>query len=193
MAPEDPGGSWRRVRRTSRLEAFSDGVFAIAITIIVLNLSVPTGSGDDLVRAFLAQWPTFLAYIVGFATIGAAWLAHSVITEYVDRADVKFARLNLLLLLVVSFLTFPTKLMATYITEVGAERVATVILGTNLLAISLIISWMWRHALQRSLVRPDASNEEVQMLTHRLTPGVAGYVLFIVVGLFSRWLLCSDT
>lgn len=83
--------------------------------------------------------------------------------------------------------------MAAYITEVGAERVATVILGANLLAISLIISWMWRHALQRSLVRPDASNEEVQMLTHRLTPGLAGYVLFIGVAFPCQWLLCSDT
>jgi hypothetical protein len=95
--------------RTGRMEAFSDGVFAIAVTLLVLEIAVPAGSGDDLLGALGDQWPSYLGYLVSFATIGAVWFAHTVITEYLDHADSVLIRLNLLLLLVVSFLPFPTK------------------------------------------------------------------------------------
>ena len=97
------------------MEAFSDGVFAIAITLLILEIGVPAGSGGDLLKALGDQWPSYLAYLVSFATIGAVWFAHSVITEYLDHATTTLVRLNLLLLLVVSFLPFPTKLLAEYI------------------------------------------------------------------------------
>lgn len=90
--PKPTGSS----RSRGRLEAFSDGVFAIAITLLVLDLSVPPGSGDDLLGSFLFQWPAYLANIVSFATIGAACVAHTAVTEYVDRTDFAFARVNLL-------------------------------------------------------------------------------------------------
>ncbi len=110
---------------TARMEAFSDGVFAIAITLLVLEIGVPTGSGDDLPRALVDQWPSYLAYLVSFATIGAVWLAHTVITEHIDRATSVLIRLNLLLLLmVVSFLPFPTRLMAQYVGQDDPERIA---------------------------------------------------------------------
>ena len=86
---------------TGRLEAFSDGVFAIAITLLVLEITVPTGSEADLWGAITDQWRSYLAYAVSFATIGALWLAHSVITEYLGRANALLVRLNLLLLMVV--------------------------------------------------------------------------------------------
>lgn len=173
-----PGGF-----RIGRLEAFSDGVYAIAITLLVLDLSIPSGSGDDLATAFLEQWPAYLAYIVSFATIGASWVAHSAITQHVERSDSGFARLNLLLLLVVSFLTFPTSLVAEYITQEGAVRVAVTILGLNLLLIATVTSLLWRYASRR-LAQSDASEEDIRLLTQRLTPGVAGYLLTIVLGLF---------
>jgi uncharacterized membrane protein len=116
--------------RTGRLEAFSDGVFAIAITLLVLEISVPSETGDGLLDAFLDQWPSYLAYLVSFATIGAAWLAHTAITHYLHGADGILVRLNLLLLLLVSFLPFPTRLVADHIRDHEAERVATTILGS---------------------------------------------------------------
>ena len=97
--------------RTARLEAFSDGVFAIAITLLVLEISVPAHAEDDLLGAVLDQWPSYLAYFVSFATIGAIWLAHTAVTEYLDHADRWLMRINLLLLLFVSFLPFPMKLL----------------------------------------------------------------------------------
>ena len=83
------------------MEAFSDGVFAIAITLLVLEIGVPAGSDDDLLGALGDQWPSYLAYLVSFSTIGAVWITHTVITEYLDHADSALLRFNLLLLLLV--------------------------------------------------------------------------------------------
>ena len=93
-------------------------------------------------------------------------------------------RINLLLLLLVSFLPFPTGLVADHIRDEEAERVATTILGINLLFIAVAVSMLWRYAVSRGLVRPDMEEEEVGRLTRRLTPSLAGYVVVILVALF---------
>jgi uncharacterized membrane protein len=110
---------------TGRLEALSDGVFAVAITLLVLEISVPAGSEDDLLEALVDQWPSYLAYVVSFATVGAIWLAHNAVTHYLHHADALLLRLNLLLLLVVSFLPFPTRLLAETVEDDDAGKVAT--------------------------------------------------------------------
>jgi TMEM175 potassium channel family protein len=170
--------------RTGRLEAFSDGVFAIAITLLVLEISVPPGSEDDLLDAVVDQWPSYLAYVVSFSTIGAVWLAHSAITEYLHGVNNLFVRLNLLLLMLVSFLPFPTRLLAEYLGEENPARVAGTVYGLTLLSIVVLLSVLWRYAVREQLVRPDVADEEIQTLTTRLTPGLGGYVAMIVVGLF---------
>ncbi|KES07364.1 hypothetical protein BU52_10185 [Streptomyces toyocaensis] len=166
------------------MNAFSDGVFAIAITLLILEIAVPAGSGDDLLSALGDQWPSYLAYFVSFATIGAVWFAHTVITEYLDHADSVLIRLNLLLLLVVSFLPFPTKLLAEYIHEADAERVAATVYGINLLLAILMVSVTWRYAVRGHLVKPDMADEDVKTLTKRLTPTLGLYVVMILLGLF---------
>ena len=171
--------------RPGRLEAFSDGVFAIAITLLVLEISVPEGSGDDLLDAFLDQWPSYLAYVVSFATIAETWVRHTTITHYLHGIDTIFVRLNLMLLLFVSFLPFPTGLVAEHVHDKDAERVAATILGINLLLLAVLVNTMWRHAVHRGLVRPDADDEEVQLLAQRLTPGLAAYVALILVCLIA--------
>jgi uncharacterized membrane protein len=166
------------------VEAFSDGVFAIAITLLVLELAVPSGSEDDLLGAVLDQWPSYLAYLVSFATIGAVWLEHTVITEYLDRATPILIRLNLLLLMVVAFLPFPTRLLGEYVGEDEPARVAVTIYGLSLFLASALVSLLWRYAVREQLIRPDLADADVKMLTKRLTPGLAGYVAMIVLGLF---------
>jgi uncharacterized membrane protein len=173
-----------RSLRTARLEAFSDGVFAIAITLLVLEISVPAGSEDDLLGAVLDQWPSYLAYVVSFSTVGAIWLAHTAVTEYLDRADRWLMRINLLLLLFVSFLPFPTKLLAESVDHEDAGRVATTVYGVTLFVIAVLISGLWRYAVYERLVRPDAADEEVNVLTKKLTPGLGGYAAMIVLGIF---------
>jgi uncharacterized membrane protein len=95
-----------------RLEAFTDGVMAIVITLLVLELGVSAGAEDDLLEGILDEWPSYLAYFVSFFTIGAFWLRHSAITNAVGSVDSAFVRLNLLAIFFVSFLPFPTKLLA---------------------------------------------------------------------------------
>ena len=185
MSGEETERGRPRSLRTARLEAFSDGVFAIAITLLVLEISVPVASEEDLLKAVLDQWPSYLAYFVSFATIGAIWLAHTAVTEYLDHADRWLMRLNLLLLLFVSFLPFPTKLLAESVDQEDAGRVATTIYGLTLLVTAVLLSALWRYARTEHLVRPDTADEEVNVLTKKLTPGLGGYVAMIVLGIFS--------
>lgn len=170
--------------RTGRLEAFSDGVFAIAITLLVLDIGVSGDAGRHLLRSVGDLWPSYLAYVTSFSTIGAAWLGHNAVTEYLDRADSPFVRLNLLLLLVISFLPFPTRLFADYIGEDSPERVAVTFYGISFLLASTLLLVLWRYAVWARLVRPDADDEEIQFLTQRLTPGLALYLVLLVAGLF---------
>ena len=122
---------------------------------------------------------------MSFATVGALWLGHNAITDYLDRADTTLLRLNLLLLLFVSFLPFPTRMLSEYVRAGQVERVAVTFYGLTLLLASVLLSVFWRYALHARLVRPDAGDEEITLLTQRLTPGLAVYVILIGVGLFA--------
>ncbi|HEX6760860.1 MAG TPA: TMEM175 family protein [Propionibacteriaceae bacterium] len=173
------------VVRVSRMEAFSDGVFAIAITLLVLELSLPEGSEGHLLRAVLDLWPSYLAYIVSFATIGATWLGHNSITHYMHGANATLLRLNLALLLVVSFLPFPTKLVAEYLGSREDEKVAATIFGVTLLAVTSLLSLMWVQAVRHHLVHPATGDEEITLLSKRLRPSLALYLVLIVVGWFT--------
>jgi uncharacterized membrane protein len=178
----EPGSPLRL--RVTRLEAFSDGVFAIAITLLVLEIAVPAASEGDLLTAVIALWPSYLGYLISFATIGALWLGHTAITHYLHAVDAGLLRLNLLLLLVVAFIPFPTGLLAENIEEPANERVAASIYGGTLLAASIVLSAVWRYALSAGLIDPEARRAELRYLTQRLTPGLAGYVALLVLGWF---------
>lgn len=179
--------SHRLLRRaTSRMDAFSDGVFAIAITILVLEISVPEGSSDNLLQAILDQWPSYVAYVVSFATIGAVWLKHTVVSDLMAYADQAFMRLNLGLLMLVSFLPFPTKLVAENIQgSADAERVAVLFYGIILLAMSTLIAVMWRYAVRADLVDPGIERDDIDGATKLLAPSLGFYVVALVVGFFA--------
>ena len=111
MANEEQVLTTNAALSKGRMEAFSDGVLAIAITLLVLELAVrPPGSP---LEQFLRGWPSYFVYLISFLTIGAAWLAHNSLTDDLDHVDRIFLRLNLLFLLSVAFLPFPTRLVAT--------------------------------------------------------------------------------
>jgi uncharacterized membrane protein len=168
--------------RTSRMEALSDGIFAIASTLLVLDLGVPAVT-SNVAQRLVEQWPIYLAYLVSFATIGQAWLGHSVITEYLDRADAILLRLNLVLLFFVSVLPFPTHMLAVYFSSTTAERIAVTVYGLNLLAISGFISVLWHYAVAEHLVRQDTSDADLRALTAKLDPSLIFYAVAIGIGL----------
>ena len=182
----EPGPADRRrvlSLRTSRMEAFSDGIFAIASTLLVLDLAIPAVSQPDDGQRLLDQWPIYLAYLVSFATIGQAWLGHSVITEYLDRADSILLRLNLVLLFFVSALPYPTHMLAEYFSSENAERIAVTVYGLILLAINGFISVVWHYAVAEHLVRRDNSEADVRSLTSKLDPSLVSYAVVIGIGL----------
>ena len=166
-----------------RLEAFSDAVFAIAITLIVLELGVSARGEKDLLAAILHQWPSYLAFVTSFMTIGVIWLQHSGITGALRAADVTLYRINLVVLLLVSFLPFPTKLVGEFIGERHQERVAVVFYGLTLLALALALTGFVRYAAERHrLVKDEIEAHVVEAaLTHQ--PSFALYGIGIVTGL----------
>ena len=181
----DTGPPDRRQRlslRTSRMEALSDGIFAIASTLLVLDLAIPRLS-PHVAEQLRGQWPIYLAYLVSFATIGQAWLGHSVITEYLDRADSILLRLNLVLLFFVSVLPFPTHMLAEYFSSTTAERIAVTVYGLNLLAISGFTSVLWHYAVAEHLVSQDRSEADLRALTSKLDPSLISYAVVIGIGL----------
>jgi uncharacterized membrane protein len=152
----------------------------------VLDLAIPVTphASGHLLNAIAHEWPGYLGYVVSFSTIGAIWLGHNGITDYLDHADTTLLRLNLLLLLFVSFLPFPTRLLTEYVTAGEAERVAATFYGFTLVVAVGLLSVLWRYALHAKLVRPDVDDTEITLLTRRLTPGLFGYGALLVTGLF---------
>jgi uncharacterized membrane protein len=170
---------------TGRIEAFSDGVFAIAITLLVLDIGVPPSAFSDLWAGIAHEWPAYLAYVTSFVTIGGIWMAHYAIFERLQNANARVMRLNLLLLMAVSFLPFPTRLLAEAIRDTDAERAAVVFYGTVLLVISIIVyALWWSIASDRSLLKPEVSEREVDAITRAATPNIGFYVGVIVLALF---------
>jgi uncharacterized membrane protein len=166
------------------MEAFSDGVMAVASTLLVLDLAIPATQHTDLLARLIGEWPGYLGFLVSFATIGVIWLGHSAITDYLERVDATLLRLNLLLLFFVCLLPFATGLLAEFIDQEGAERVASTVYGLLLLLCSVLLSVLWRYAVRAKLLHPDLDDDEVTLLTRRVTPGIGGYVLMIILGLF---------
>ena len=114
---------------TGRTEAFSDGVFAIAITLLVLEIRVPESEFGHLWSGIAHQWPSYLAYVTSFLTIGGIWGVHHGIFRRLRYANRELMLTNLVLLMAVAFLPFPTKLMAEAIHDTGAARAAAVFYG----------------------------------------------------------------
>jgi uncharacterized membrane protein len=160
-----------------RTEAFSDGVFAIAITLLVLDIGVPESSFEDLWAGIADQWPSYLAYITSFLTTGAVWLAHHGIFSRLRSVDSTVMRLNLLLLMAAAFLPFPTRLMAEAILITSAERAAVIFYGASLLLITLLLAAIWRAVVAHpELLRPEVPEHEVARILRGSTPNLGFYV-----------------
>ena len=171
----------RRSLGTDRLAAFSDGVFSIAATLLVLDLAVhPPGTP---LQQVLHAWPGYVAYVVSFLTIGAAWLVHTALTDRLARSDPVFLQINLLVLLVVAFLPFPTRLVTDALHQVAAERVAVTVYGLTLLAIRILGSALDAYARHEHLYSPREDGEESLIAHRKLLPVVIGYVIAILIGL----------
>lgn len=138
----------------SRIVAFSDGVFAIAITLLVLGLGIPTGlSSDEVAHAIGEQWDNFLAFAISFAVIGRFWVVHHRFFGEVTAFDGRLLALNLLYLGAIALLPFSSKVLGEY----GGETAPVVLYAANLIAVVLVGLWMVSDAHRAGLTTADAS------------------------------------
>jgi uncharacterized membrane protein len=140
------------MRSKARLEAFSDGIFAIAATLLVLDLGVPK-TGSSLLEGLLHQWPAYAAYATSFLTIGIIWVNHHAVLERLERVDRGLLFLNLILLLFVALIPFPTKVLAQYLQSGGADaHVAAAAYGVAMILMGLSFSILNYYATARGLM-----------------------------------------
>jgi len=146
-------------RDTTRIEAFSDGVFAIAITLLVLNIRVPSAGelqGGTLLDALLRQWPAYLAYVVSFVTILLMWVGHHNTFRFVRRTDQGFLLLNGLLLMGIAIVPFPTGLLAAYLPAASHtnQQTAAAVVGLTYAFTALMFNALYLYAAGRRLLDP---------------------------------------
>jgi uncharacterized membrane protein len=168
-----------------RLDAFSDGVFAIAITLLALELTVGSDAANHPLQSILDEWPSYLAYVTSFLTIGVVWITHSTITKDLRAADGTLYRLNLLVLLFASFLPFPTKLISEFADTNEAERVAVVFYGLTLLALVIALTFLRRYTFEQTQLLKDDVNEQAARAAADHRPSYLFYAVAIVIGIFA--------
>lgn len=174
-----------RLSPTTRVEAFSDGVMAIAITLLILEVKVP--HEGPLFRNLLGLWPSYLAYLASFLTIGIIWLNHHSFFARVRQIDHVLHWYNLLLLLGVSFLPFPTAVLAEHVAHGGTDaKVAAAFYG--LVGVVMTLPWLglWHRLSQHPhLMEPGHTAAFARLEGRRSWVGVIVYGVCIVVGLFA--------
>jgi uncharacterized membrane protein len=171
---------------TGRLETFSDGVFAIAITLLILDVRVPHVE-SGLGSALLHLWPNYVGYVVSFLTIGVLWINHHRMFRLIRRTDHTFLVLNTLFLLVVAFVPFPTALVAEYIRVPSERTVAAVAYGLTGCALAVMFNVLWRYAASRDhhLLVDGLDREVVRQSTRQYTFGPIVYAVLTVLALFA--------
>jgi len=168
---------------TGRLEAFSDGVFAIAATLLVLEFSV--SSGRNLGHQLVHLWPAYFAYVTSFVTIGIIWINHHHTVSLMGRTDRTMLFINNLLLLTVAFLPFPTKLVGDYLHHGGEEAAVLAYAGTLVIMATLHQFW-WQYARRnRRLIGGDVPESALRAVDRAYAPGVVLYGVVFVLAFFS--------
>ncbi|OPY39365.1 MAG: hypothetical protein A4E40_01179 [Methanoregulaceae archaeon PtaU1.Bin059] len=188
-----------------RLDAFADGVFAIVITLLVLDLSLPAVT-ENLVHALVGQWSVFLAYIISFAFVGSVWISHSSVTALVKQETPHSYRLTLLMLFFVSLIPFTTKLMSFYLSnpptipdftgmdlfsvllvvnEIGRATLSApvTIYGFDLLAASVTLNVIMKSAIRTpGMLADESAKTELDAMQRRQQLGVYTIVVTLICG-----------
>ena len=170
-----------------RLETFADGVFAIAATLLILNVELPK-SGGSLAHELVHLWPAYAAYAVSFLVIGVIWVNHHTILSLVGHIDRTFLLINVLFLLAIAFLPFPTRVLADNL-RAGDARTAAVFYGLASIAMSVTFLAVWLYCSRiGGLLADDADPRVVSGITRSFLPGMPLYTLATLSCLISAWL-----
>ena len=162
---------------TGRVEAFSDGVFAIAITLLILEIKIPKPSDGALGNQLLRQWPSYFAFLISFAFIGVMWINHHRLFTHIKRCNNTLMVLNLLLLLGVTIVPFPTAVLATHI-GFSDQRTAALLYNGVYVFIAIIFNLLWGYAVSRNhhLLGKDVDKENVGRISKQYAFGPLLYL-----------------
>jgi TMEM175 potassium channel family protein len=176
-----------KANETGRIEAFSDGVIAIAITLLVLDIKVPRDLPESvsLLGALLAQWPSYFAFATSFATIGIMWINHHRMFSLIQRADQMLLVLNGLLLMCITIVPFPTSLLAEYLGE-SQERTAALVYSGTFFVTAIVFNVLWRYASHKNrLIDPRSDPAAVRGISRQYAFGPLVYLAAFVLAFFS--------
>ncbi len=193
-------------RETTRVEAFSDGVFAIALTLLIFTIKIPEfedlASKEKLYRELVNLWPSYLAFIMSFAAVLIMWINHHGFFKYLRKINNSFLYANGFLLLTVTFINFPTSVLAKYFNTPAVNSAAALYCGA-ILVISIAFNLLWfSSAYKRRLVKDEVSDELIIKIRNAYWLGFFVYLaafalsfwlpyagLFVSVTFWSFWLL----
>ena len=181
MPPDAQPPREHRTLDKGRMESFSDGVFGFAITLLAVSLAIRPPGGP--LQQLLRGWPSYVAYLISFLTIGGAWLGHTALTDRLTRVDAIFLRVNLLVLLGVAVLPFPTRLMADALGKPDSERVFVTFYGLTLLTIRILAFSLDEYSRREHLYSTPDADEELRTDQRKSLPIIIGYVIAILIGL----------
>lgn len=187
MAEQVPAGQAQE-KETGRLEAFSDGVFAVAITLLALDLQVPKlgehATGVAVATALVHSWPSYLAFVTSFFTVLILWVSHHSIFRLVQRTNARLLFANGLLLMLTTVVPFSTSLVTAYL-RFPAAKLACAVYGGVFVLMSLAFNLLWYGVLaDRKLMKPDASTEVVERINRNYRLGTPAY-LVATIGAFA--------
>jgi uncharacterized membrane protein len=169
----------------ARLETFADGVFAIAATLLIIDVGLPEELGHSLGQELLDIWPQYFGYAVSFVTIGIMWVNHHAIVRQIERVDRPFLFLNIGLLLCIAFVPFPTRVLAEFVRSDEGEA-AAVLYGITLTTTAVFFMSVWIYASHRGrLLHPEVDPKEVSGITRSYLPGAPTYAAATLVAFVS--------
>lgn len=174
-------------KETGRVEAFSDGVFAVAITLLVLNIQIPPEVLKDpnLLQFLLSKWAVYLAFVASFATVGIMWINHHRLFTQIKRVNTTLFVLNLLLLFIIVFVPFPTALLAQSLVLLNQHVAALLYSGTFVL-LAIVFNLLWHYAAyHHRLLDTKANPDEVRSITRQYMFGPLFYLIAFGLAWFS--------
>lgn len=177
---------------TARLEAFSDGVFSIAITLLVLEIKIPEDthihSAGLLWVALGQQWTNYVGYVLSFLVIGVMWVNHHALFDYIRRADRPVLLTNLLLLMGVAFLPFPTAVLADHLADPATRSLATAFYGATLVFTSFGFNLLWWAGRRSGVLGADVAETGIRTITRRYAIALPCYVVAAGLAFINVWL-----
>lgn len=172
---------------TGRIETFSDGVFAIAITLLIIEIGVPHADGtESLFEKLVDLWPSYLGYAISFLVIGTVWANHHNRFRLISRSDHVLLFVNILFLMCVAFIPFPTALLAEYIREEEHRITAVAVYSGTLAVTSVFFTLLWLYAAGNyRLIDRSVDPSLLRAMTRRFVLGMLLYVLAFALAFVS--------